>query len=396
VSAPVSSRPAWAEVDLDAVRHNTAALARVASPARLCAVVKADAYGHGAAPVAKASLEAGASALAVAFVEEGAELRAAGVTAPVLVLSEPEEGAMARAAEEDLSPTLYTTRGLRAAAAAARRAGSPLGVHVKVDTGMHRVGADPEEALSVACGVQEAPELRLDGLWTHLAVAEEEGDGFTARQLEAFGDVVGKLRAGGVEAPTLHAANSAGAISHPASRLGMVRCGIAIYGYAPSTAVGSDLAAAGETLLPVMSLRARVSHVRRLAAGERISYGRRYELRRPSFVATVPVGYADGVPRRLFEAGGEVLIGGERRPIAGTVTMDQLMADCGDDEVSPGDEVVLIGSQGSEAIGADEWAQRLGTISYEVLCGIGPRVPRLARAGSVEGHRHRGRGDGQG
>lgn len=379
-------RPVWAEVDLAAVRHNAGLLARVSAPARLCAVVKADGYGHGAVAVAGAALEGGASWLAVAMVEEGIELRDAGIDAPVLLLSEPDAGAMEEAVAAGITPTVYTRAGVEAAAASARRA--PVAVHVKLDTGMHRVGADAEEAVAVVEAVAGDPRLELEALWTHLAVAEDTADPFTAEQLGHLDEVVKAAAARGAVPRMVHAANSAGAIAHPGARYDLVRCGIALYGYAPSQAVADTLATgagAGGRLRPVLSLRARVSYVRKLGAGTRISYGRRYRLEGDSVVATVPIGYADGVPRRLFSEGGEVLLGGVRRRIAGTVTMDQLMVDCGPDAVvAPGDEVVLIGTQGVECIDADEWAERLGTISYEVLSGVGRRVPRISVDGATD------------
>ncbi|HEX2062786.1 MAG TPA: alanine racemase [Acidimicrobiales bacterium] len=374
------SRRAWAEVDLDAVRHNTSVLAELASPAALCVVVKADAYGHGMVQVARAALEAGATWLAVAVVEEGAALRQVGIAAPVLLLSEPPPEAMAAAVAARLTPTVYTRRGVEAAAAAAGRGRAPVSVHLKVDTGMHRAGADLDDAVEVARAVDRARGLRLEGLWTHLAVADDPGqDAYTAGQLERFEEARDRLAAAGLQPPLLHAANSAGAIAHPASRYDMVRCGIAVYGHPPSPALAgrADLRAA-------LSLKAEVALVRQLPAGERISYGRRYEVGRPSTVATVPLGYADGVPRRLSSVGGSVLVGGRRRPLAGTVTMDQIMVDCGDDRsVAIGDEVVLIGRQGDAEVPAEEWAERLDTISYEILCGIGPRVARVYRQDSV-------------
>ncbi len=375
-------RPVWAELDLDAVRHNTLLLCRAVAPSSLCAVVKADAYGHGATAVARAALDGGASWLAVAMAEEGTQLREAGIGAPVLILSEPRPDAMREAVASDLRITAYTLAGARAAAEAAEARGSrqPLPVHVKVDTGMHRVGARPEDVLEVATAVSLYPSLRLEGFWTHLAVAEDPDDMFSSEQLSRFEAARRRLADAGLSPSMVHAANSAAAIAHPSSRYDMVRCGIAVYGYAPSQAVASRLESSGVGLLrPALSLRARVAHVQELRKGERVSYGRRYELSEDSVIATVPIGYADGLPRRLFEQGGEVLVGGRRCPLAGTVTMDQVMVDCGPRaRVGVGDEVVLIGRQGREEIDADDWARRLGTISYEVLCGIGPRVPRLA------------------
>jgi alanine racemase len=371
-------------VDLDAISHTPGRLLEVVAPARLCAVVKADAYGHGAPEVAEAALGAGASWLAVALIEEGVKLRQAGLEAPVLVLCEPVPEAMGLCVEWRLSPAVYTPGGVLAAEAAAMSQGTTLPVHLKVDTGMHRLGAAPEHAVALAEAVASAPHLRFEGLWTHLAMAEQLDDGFTAEQLARFETVRASLLAAGLVPDVVHSANSAAAIAHPAARYDLVRCGIALYGYPPGPAVARVLDDLGVELRPALSLKARVSSCRVLAAGERVSYGRIRPLPEESLVATVPLGYADGVPRRL-STDAEVLIGGKRRPLAGTITMDQLMVDCGAGSgVEVGDEVVLLGSQGPERIGADEWAAALGTISYEVLCGIGPRVPRAARQGALE------------
>jgi alanine racemase len=370
------ARPAWAEIDLAAIRHNASLLARAAAPAQLCAVVKAGGYGHGAIEVARAALDGGARCLAVALVEEGRELRAAGITAPVLVLSEPPPAAMYDVAAYRLTPTLYTQAGLDALRAAAGSAGpGALGVHVKVDTGMHRVGATPAEAVALAIAVHSSEQLELEGFWTHFAVSDEIGCSFTDEQVDSFETAVAALHAAGVRPPLLHAANSAGALWHPRARFDMVRCGIALYGLSPA----SPRIPGGEVpdLLPGMSLKARVSYVKRVAAGERLSYGLRYRVVEDTIVATVPLGYADGVTRSLSATGGEVLVGGRRRPIAGTVTMDQLLVDCGPrSEVAVGDEVVLLGNQGGERISAWEWADLTGTIAYEVVCGVSGRVPR--------------------
>jgi alanine racemase len=366
-------RPAWGEVDLGAVRANVRALVDLAEPAALLAVVKADAYGHGAVPVARAALEAGASWLGVALVEEGAGLRAAGIDAPIMMLSEPAPGAAAEAVAHRLTPLVYTANGIEALAKAVADAGGsePFPVHLKIDTGMHRVGCPPEQALTLVDVIAARTELVLAGVCTHFAVADEPDSEFTDEQVAAFDAVLAELDARGARPAVVHAANSAGLLAHPRTRYDLVRCGIALYGVPPAPALAGRVA-----LQPVLSLKARVSHVQRLAAGESISYGRRYRLARAAQVATVPVGYADGVPRNLGLAGGEVLVGGHRRPIAGAVTMDQLMVDLGDAPVEVGDEVVLLGAQGDERIEAQEWAERLGTIAYEVVTGIGPRVPR--------------------
>ena len=366
-------RPAWAEIDLSAIRHNAAVLAAHVAPASLCAVVKAGGYGHGAPEVARAALEGGATWLAVALVEEGHELREAGIDAPVLLLSEPAPTAMGEVVDSNLTPTLYTFEGLAALLASVRDRGFP--VHVKVDTGMHRVGATPADAVRLATAVASSPELSLQGFWTHFAVSDEVDNPYTADQVAAFRAALAELENAGVRPRILHAANSGGALWHPDSWFDLVRCGIALYGLAPDGARASLDPA--PQLRPAMSLKAKVSYVKKVAAGERLSYGLRYQLDQESVVATVPLGYADGVTRGLSEAGGSVLIAGERRPIAGTVTMDQILVDCGPaSDVAAGDEVVLFGQQGDAAISAWEWADLTGTIAYEVVCGISERVPR--------------------
>ncbi len=364
-------RAAWAEVDLGAIAHNVRTLKKLVAPAQLCAVVKADGYGHGAVPVARTAIDAGATWLAVALAEEGAALRDAGIEAPVLVLAEPGPAELELAAAFRLTPTVYTRAGVAAAAKAAAHAGEPLTVHLKVDTGMHRVGADPAEAPSLAEAIAGRRELRLGALWTHCAIADRPEDPYTNEQLERFHGVVAALERLNQRPALLHAANSAAAICFPAARLDLVRSGIAVYGISPVPGLAD-----GVGLRAAMRLKATVSLVRRLSAGERISYGLECRFERDTNVATIPIGYADGVRRRLSSLGGEVLIGGRRRPITGVVTMDQLMVDCGDDPVVAGDEVVLIGVQGAEEVTAEDWAAKLGTIGYEIVCGIGPRVPR--------------------
>jgi alanine racemase len=369
-------RAARAEVDLDAVAHNVAQLVERSAPAALCAVVKADGYGHGAIAVGTAALEAGATWLAVALIEEGAVLRKAGITAPILVLSQPRLADFDAAVHYDLRLSIYTPEGVEAAADAASAEGRPARVHLKVDTGMHRVGASPERVLDLARRVRRRRELDLEAVWTHCAVADEPEDPFTEQQLNRFDEVVAALEAEGMCPPLRHAANSAAGLVHPRARYDLVRAGIAIYGIPPSPRL-----AGRADLRPAMQLAAEVSLVKRVRAGEGISYGRRHRFDRDTTVATVPIGYADGVPRRLSAVGGQVLIGGRCHPIVGVVTMDQLMVDVGDADVAVGDEVVLLGRQGRASITADDWAVPLDTIAYEVVCGIGPRVPRLYRNG---------------
>lgn len=363
----VRHRPTVAQIDLDAVRHNVRSL--VPGRAELMAVVKANGYGHGAVPVAGAALEAGATWLGVALVEEGVRLRDAGITAPILVLTEFPPGSEAEALAADLTPTLYTQEGLGRLAAAADPTRSRPAVHVKVDTGMHRVGLPPERAPEFAGRVVEAG-LMLGGLWTHFAKAEETDDPFTALQLERFRSVVEALATRDMRPRLLHAANTAAAMAVPEAHLDLVRAGIGIYGLPPDPAMDGRV-----DLRPALTWRSAVVMTKRVAAGEGLSYGLRYRTERACTIATVPVGYADGYPRRLSNLG-QVLIGGRRRPVSGTITMDQLLVDCGDDRVAPGDPVVLIGRQGEEQITAWELAERIGTIGYEIVCGVSERVPR--------------------
>jgi len=369
-------RRTWAEVDGSAITSNTRLLKALAGRAELLAVVKAFGYGHGAEPAAEAALAGGATWLGVAMVEEGEELRRAGITAPVLVLSEPRPSAMGAVVASDLRPTVYTQEGVEAAAEAAAAAGlaSPLRVHVKVDTGMHRVGATPEDAFELAKAVAARPELHLEGLFTHLAVADQpERADHTVSQVTALQQVADRLAATGVRPDLLHAANSAGLLAHPDSHLDLVRCGITLYGLAPAPALAGLV-----DLRSALSLKTEVSFVKPLAAGEGVSYGLSWTAPVDTVVATLPIGYADGVPRSYGACGGQVLVGGRRCPVVGTVTMDQLLVDCGPaSPVGAGDECVLIGRQGDEEVTAWEWAERVGTIAYEVLCGLSARVPRL-------------------
>lgn len=373
-------RAARAEVDLDAIAHNVVLLGQVAAPAELCVVVKADGYGHGAVAVAEVALASGASHLAVALVEEGSVLRKAGIDAPILVLSEPRPADITRAVDAGLELTLYTPGGIAAAGDAARRAGRPVRVHLKVNTGMNRVGASSEDLPALAAQVAARPSLVLDAVWTHCAVADEPDNPFTVTQLERLDAVLDELARRDLAPRRVHAANSAATLDHPRSRRDLVRCGIAVYGIAPAPALADRL-----PLRPALRLTAEVSMVKAVPAGQGVSYGLRHTFDTDTVVATVPLGYADGVPRRLSSVGGEVLIRGRRRPMVGVVTMDQFLVDCGPvgdpdaEAVTVGDEVVLIGRQGDEGILADEWAERLDTIAYEIVCGIGPRVPRVYR-----------------
>ncbi|MEN9801824.1 MAG: alanine racemase [Actinomycetota bacterium] len=369
-----SKRSAHVEIDLGGVAHNVTMLSNRVAPARVMAVVKADAYGHGAVPVAEAALAAGADCLAVALVQEGIELRRAGIEDPILVLSEQPDSQVGDIVSHGLIATAYSVSFIDALEREVRKR-NVVGheVHLKVDTGMNRVGVHPSEAVEragriVACG----PWLSLTGLYTHFATADDIDSTFAAEQLRRFETVLEGVRRAGIDIETVHAANSAGALLLPESRLDMVRLGISMYGIAPSESLESACA----DLRPALSLKSNVSYVKRVGAGEGVSYGSRYRCSSTTTIATVPIGYADGIARRSGLVGVEVLIGGRRHPIVGVVTMDQLMVDVGDAEIAVGDEVVLIGGQGGESISANEIAHRLGTIGYEVVCALADRLPR--------------------
>jgi alanine racemase len=360
-------RRAVARVDVGAIERNCARLAGLAAPAALCAVVKADGYGHGAVAAARAAQAGGARWLAVATAAEAAELRAAGTEGRILVM-----GALS---DEDLSVALAARADVVAwreafvAALAAHPDAAGAGVHVKLDTGMGRLGTrDAGEATRVAAAVAAAPRLRLAGAMTHFATADADPE-FARAQLGRFLPWAQALRDAHGEL-LLHAANSAAAIGIPEARLGMVRCGIAIYGMDP---FGEDPARHG--LEPALELRSHLAEVKPIAPGESAGYGRRFVARRPTWIGTIPLGYADGV-RRALSDGCDVLVGGRRVPLAGTISMDNLTVDLGPEPPGRDAEVVLLGRQGGERVLAEEWARRLGTINYEITCGIGPRVPR--------------------
>ncbi len=364
-------RPSWIEVDLDAIESNVREIRRAIHPAGVCAVVKADGYGHGDVPVAEAAIAGGANLLAVALVSEGIRLREAGIDAPILVLSEPPIDEIDAVIEWSLTPIVYRRDFVEAVAERANRSNSvPYPVHLKLDTGMHRVGVAPADAIDLARRIDADDRLVLEGIATHLSVAEADPE-FTDRQVGALRRFRELLASEGIEVDYVHAANTAGALNHPDARFDFARIGLGLYGLRPAPDTGPDV-----DLTAAMRVVSRVSFVQRLPAGARPSYGRVRPLERPSTVATVPLGYADGIPRRLSSLGGEVLIRGRRYPFAGTVTMDQVVIDLGDDPVDVGDEVVFIGSQGAEEITATEWADLLSTINYEVVCQFGPRLPR--------------------
>ena len=378
-------RPTRAEIDTGAIARNTRRLLDAAGAgAELCAVVKADGYGHGIVTAARAALEGGATWLAVALVEEGIVLREAGVDAPVLVLSEPPPSAAVAMVAHDLTPTVYRPEFLRALEDAVAASGGPVRVHVKLDTGMTRVGVAPADRDALLALLSASERLEVEGVQTHLARADEPDVATTTEQLARFAEGLAAVRAAGLAPRLVHVANTAGTLLHTDAwraviasgapgAVPLVRAGIGIYGLD----AGAQVAAAAHGLEPAMRLVSAVSHVRHVDAGTPVSYGHRWSSPAAGWLATVPIGYADGVPRTLTGRL-KVLHDGVRRPVVGTVTMDQVLVWCGDDEPIVGDEVVLIGAVGDERIGMEDWAHHLGTITYEIATGISSRVPRVA------------------
>ena len=367
-----ATRATRATIDLAALRHNVAVLAEQAGTLQLWAVVKANAYGHGAVQCAQAALAAGAHGLCVALTQEAVELRTAGIDAPIMVLSEqPVEDAPILVAHRVVC-VAYNEHYIAALASAAATQAERALVHLKIDTGMHRVGVAASSAVARAQMIANSKHLVLDGVMTHLATADDPAHSATMQQVAAFTDVVRDIRAVAPDLQHVHVANSAATLRALGLDCTLVRAGIALYGLQPGAGVASLVAG----LQPVMALRSRVLHVQRLAAGQGVSYGLRTVLDRDSTIATLPLGYADGIARRAWQTSARVLVGGRARRIVGVVTMDQMMVDCGDDVVAVGDEAVIFGTQGQQSITADDWAAALDTISYEVVCAISPRVPR--------------------
>jgi alanine racemase len=372
-----SQRWAWAQIDLGALRHNVATLAAHMAPQQLWAVIKADAYGHGAVECARVALQSGAHGLCVALAQEGIVLRQAGINAPILIMSEQPEEQFRDIISYGLIATLYNESTIVRFARTASELEIMASVHVKVDSGMHRVGVQPDNAVRVASLVAESQWLTLEGIFTHLATADVADTQFAQQQVSTFMRTVEQVRALEIEVRHVHISNSASAIRRLDTGVGctMTRVGIAMYGIPGDAATNSFGAAHQLDLRPVMSVHARISHVQRVTAGQGVSYGLKRPLESDSTIATLPLGYADGIPRGIWESG-SVLVNGTRRAFAGVVTMDQILVNCADAAVGIGDEVVLIGAQGSEIITANEWANKMGTIGYEIVCAISARMPR--------------------
>jgi len=377
----------WAETDLNAIEHNVSELRRITQPeARLMAVVKANAYGHGVLAIAERALQSGADLLGVARLNEAMELRKAGFEVPVLIFGFTPPEVADKLFEFDLTQTVYAFETAEALSRVAVANGKKIKVHLKVDTGMGRLGLLSDKLRSSAPGndssddaIREAESiarlngLELEGIYTHFATADSLDKSYAKKQFDIFMDFLNTVRLAGLEIPIRHTANSGAIIDMPETHLDMVRAGISLYGLFPSDEVDKSRI----SLKPAMALKARVVHLKNVPAGFKVSYGCTHETQKPTTVATVPVGYADGYSRRLSSRG-QMLVSGQRAPIIGRVCMDQTMIDVGHlPEVAIEDEVVVFGNQGDASITVDEIAAGLDTINYEIVSALTARVPRV-------------------
>jgi alanine racemase len=362
-----NGRPCWAEIDLDAITHNVQLLVARAAPARVYAVVKANAYGHGAIATGRAALDAGASGLAVVCVDEGEELRRAGVDSRLLIVGAVQESEAEAIVELQLTPTVTSMPMAAALSRFAAIRGVTQRIHVELESGLHRNGLAADELIAFAESARSLPNLEVEGLYTHFAAAEEGDQTFTRAQHAALVATAGRLP----WIPVRHCSASASVLLTPEFRMEAVRAGIAIYGYHPAPEQN------GADLRNAMTLKSRIARVIDVEPGATVGYGRTWKASRPSKIALVMCGYADGLRRSLSNRG-SVLVRGQRAAIAGRIAMDMCMTDVTDiDGVAPGDEAVIIGRQGAESIDADEIAALADTISWEILAGISARVPRL-------------------
>ncbi|MBR1885623.1 MAG: alanine racemase [Schwartzia sp.] len=366
----MASRGVWAEIDLSALRHNISVIKdHIAGGARFCAVVKADAYGHGAVAVAREAVAMGADYLAVAVLSEAAALRRAGFTTPILVLGATQFEEADAVVDLGVTQAVFSVAAARAISEAAARRGVRAKVHLAVDTGMGRIGVRPEGAGETAAAIAALPRIELEGMFSHFALADATDKTFAKEQFARFRAAMEDVKAKGVEIPVCHIANSAAILEMPETHLDMARAGIILYGLAPSEEVGGD---AG--LLPVMSVKARLTHVKTLRAGETISYGCTFRASKDIRVGTLPLGYADGYTR-LYAGKAKVDFRGKLLPIVGRICMDQCMVELtGAKKAAVGDTVTVMGG---DALTADALASWLGTINYEVVCLFSPRVPRV-------------------
>lgn len=369
-----------AEVNLDAIKHNYEEIRKyIPHEVEMMAVVKADAYGHGAVEVANLLQGEGVNRFAVAIVKEGEELRESGITSPILVLGYTPRADIKALIENNLTQTVFSYEMAKTISDEAGKLGKTVNIHLKVDTGMGRIGflSSPQSIEEVKM-IASLPHLNMEGIFTHFSTADEEDTTYTKKQWHIFEGFLKELREVGIELPIIHAANSAAIMCHSYTDLNVVRPGIILYGYYPSEYLKGKIL----DLMPAMTLKTQVVHVKELPEGHYVGYGRTHYTHHKTKVATIPVGYADGYSRRLGNAG-RVLIRGQYAPIIGNICMDQFMVDVTEIEgVSVEDEVVLFGKKGENEIPVEELASLLGTINYEIVCMIGKRVPRVYIGGN--------------
>lgn len=363
-------RPVWAEVDLAAIKKNVKEIKKCLKPeVKFCAAVKADAYGHGAVAVSRAVLSAGADRLAVAMLSEAIELRRAGFLVPIQILGYTPSHQAKPVVAYDIAQTVYCMDNARALSVAATEMGKKVKLHIKIDTGMGRIGIMPEEAGEFAAAVSALPGVEVEGVFSHLATADAADKTYARDQFAKFQEALNRISAKGITIPLRHIANSAATLEMPEMQLDMVRPGIIVYGLWPSSEVARNI-----ELTPAMRLNAQIAHVKDVASGTSVSYGRTYITETNRKIATLPIGYADGWTR-LLSGKTSILVNGCRAPLVGRICMDQCMADVTEvPGVKPGDTVNLFGTP---EIPADEIADALGTINYELVCMIGKRVPRV-------------------
>ncbi|MGI6712125.1 MAG: alanine racemase [Bacillota bacterium] len=368
-------RPAWAEINLSAVAHNMKEIRKIVRPeTEIMAVIKANGYGHGAEKIAKTVLNCGAGRLAVATLGEAIKLKRAGIQAPILILGYTPPAQVPLAIDYDITQTVYTLNMAQNISRVAEEKGKQVAVHIKIDTGMGRIGFLPGgETVKKIIQITRMKGLLVEGIYTHFALADHQDKSYTRYQLSKFQEVIAALDGEGIHIPLKHAANSAAIIDMPETHMDMVRPGIIIYGCYPSEEVQKSRI----YLMPAMQLKAQVSFVKKIGTGTSISYGRKFIAEKETMIASLPLGYADGYSRLLSNQG-YVLIRGHKAPVVGTICMDQFMVDAsGISGIKVGDEAVLFGTQGTEKISVEEIAQRLGTINYEILCMVSERIPRI-------------------
>ncbi len=365
-------RPTFAEIDLSAIAHNVAAVKKRVHPAQVMAVVKADAYGHGVIPVARTAIANGASYLGVALIEEGIELRNSGFEQPILIFGGTIESQLKDFMTFNVEATVYTKNIALAFSRLSKKYQTPVTIHVKVDTGMGRVGVPWQEAVDFIEFVTSLEKIELKGLYTHFATSDERDKSFANLQFERFQQVIAQLDAKNIHIPLKHAANSGAILDMPETYLNLVRPGVMMYGYYPSDETTESI-----ELEPAMTFKSTAIHVKHVPAGTSVSYGRKFIAKQPTKIVTIPVGYADGY-NRLLTNKGRVTIRGKQYPVVGRVCMDLILADIGDnDSIEVGDEVILFGRPEENAFTVYDICTLIDTIPYEVTCWVSKRVPRV-------------------